>query len=160
MILRCHSDASYLSVPKGRSRAGGYFYLSSAPISLVTDTKPTTEPKPTALTEPVPPLNNTVYVLCTIIRNVMVSTTEAEITAVFCSCQEVLPLRQALIFMGHPQPPIPVQVDNEYAVRILMESVKQRKSKAMDMRFYWVRDRIKQGYAYIYWRRVLWYLFG
>ena len=29
MILRVHSDASYLSVSRARSRVGGHFYLSS-----------------------------------------------------------------------------------------------------------------------------------
>ena len=63
-----------------------------------------------------PPLNSEVHVLCTIIKDVKASTTEAEIAAVFCSCQKALPLHQTLIFMGHPMPPTPVQVDNKYAV--------------------------------------------
>jgi hypothetical protein len=29
MILAVHSDVSYLSEPKARSRAGGYFFLST-----------------------------------------------------------------------------------------------------------------------------------
>ena len=36
MILNVHSDASYLSAAKGRSRAGGCFFLGSLP----TDGKP------------------------------------------------------------------------------------------------------------------------
>ncbi len=31
MTLNVHSDASYLSAPKARSRAGGYFFLGSIP---------------------------------------------------------------------------------------------------------------------------------
>ena len=31
MILNVHSDASYMSAGKGRSRAGGYFFLGSMP---------------------------------------------------------------------------------------------------------------------------------
>ena len=31
MILNVHSDASYLSAPKARSRAGGYFFIGSLP---------------------------------------------------------------------------------------------------------------------------------
>jgi len=31
MILNVHSDVSYLSAPKARSRAGGYFFLGSLP---------------------------------------------------------------------------------------------------------------------------------
>eukprot|EP00957_Ditylum_brightwellii_P066704 5061609-Ditylum_brightwellii.AAC.1 len=29
MLLKVHSDASYLSAPEARSRAGGYFFLGS-----------------------------------------------------------------------------------------------------------------------------------
>jgi hypothetical protein len=32
-------------------------------------------------------------------------------------------------------------------------TVKQRRSKAIDMRFYWVRDRVHQGQFIIHWRR-------
>ena len=45
-------------------------------------------------------------------------------------------LRQVLEFMGYPQPATPVQVDNKCDLGILTDSVKQRRSKAMDMRFY------------------------
>ena len=33
MILNVHSDASYLSGAKGRSREGGYFFLGSLPTN-------------------------------------------------------------------------------------------------------------------------------
>jgi len=36
---------------------------------------------------------------------------------------------------------------------IANETVKQRRSKAMDMRFYWIRDRIKQGQFTVLWRK-------
>ena len=55
--------------------------------------------------------------------------------------------------LGHPQPPTPIQVDNECAVGIVTDTVEQKHTKSMDMRFYWVRDRVKQGQFYIYWRR-------
>ena len=43
--------------------------------------------------------------------------------------------------MGHSQPLTPVQVDNSTALGIATGTIKQRKSQAMDMRFYWIRDR-------------------
>ena len=45
-------------------------------------------------------------------------------------------LRQVLEFIGYPQPATPIQVDNECVLGILTDSVKQRRSKAMDMYFY------------------------
>ena len=54
--------------------------------------------------------------------------------------------------MGHPQPPTPVQVDNYNALGISTGTIKQCKSKAMDTRFYWIRDRINQDRFNIYWK--------
>ena len=133
MVLRIHSDASYLSVPKARSRAAGYFYLSSN-----TDE---------------PPINGAVHVLCVVLKNVMASAAEAETGAVFKSCQAAVSLRETLTEMGHPQPATPVHVDNACAVGILNETFRQRRSKSMDMRFYWVRDRIRQNQFRIFWEK-------
>ena len=54
--------------------------------------------------------------------------------------------------MGHSQPPTPVQVENSTALGISTGTIKQRKSKAMDMRFYWIRDRINQDQFNIYFK--------
>ena len=40
MVLWAHSDASYLSEPKARSRAGGFYYLSSKPTYPITSNQP------------------------------------------------------------------------------------------------------------------------
>ena len=47
----------------------------------------------------------------------------------------------------------PIQTDNSCAEGIVNDTVKQRRSKAIDMRFYWVRDRVRQGQFKIYWKR-------
>ena len=54
--------------------------------------------------------------------------------------------------MGHSQPPTAVQVDNSTALGIATGTIKQRKSKAMDMHFYWIRDRRNQEQFNIYWK--------
>ena len=54
--------------------------------------------------------------------------------------------------MGHPQPPTPIQTDNSNTAGISNNTVKMRKSKAMDMRFYWVQDRVDQKHYIVYWR--------
>ena len=53
--------------------------------------------------------------------------------------------------MGHPQPLTPVQVENSTAVGFCNDKIKHRCSKAIDMRFHWVKDRVKQGQVVIYW---------
>ncbi|KAI2496641.1 Reverse transcriptase (RNA-dependent DNA polymerase) [Fragilaria crotonensis] len=67
MILAVESDASYLSVVKGRSRAAGYFFLTN---KLST---------PNAQYRP----NGAVHVLCHIMREVLSSAAEAELGALF-----------------------------------------------------------------------------
>ena len=80
-----------------------------------------------------------------------ISTTEAEFGALFVNGQEADPIRTTLQELGHPQPATPIQTDNATAMGIANDTVKQRKSKAMDMRFYWIQDRIKQGHYMVYW---------
>jgi hypothetical protein len=43
--------------------------------------------------------------------------------------------------MGHPQPSTPIQVDNTTAVGFANDTMKQKRPKAIDMRFYWVKCR-------------------
>ena len=143
MILHVHSDASYLSAPKSRSKLGGYFYLSSRPVDP--------HRQPTS-TDPLPPMNGAVLVNANIIKHVMSSAAEAELGGLFFNMKDAVPIRVALEEMGHPQPPTPVVVDNSTASGIANKTVKQRRSKAMDMRFYWVQDRIEQRQFLVYWR--------
>ena len=42
--------------------------------------------------------------------------------------------------LGHPQPPTPIKTDNTTANGIINGTVKQQRSKAIDMRFYWLKD--------------------
>ena len=144
MVLHVHSDASYLSAPKARSKLGGYFYLSSKP------TDPYRQPQPT---DPLPPLNGAIHVNASIIKHVMAAASEAELGALFFNMKDAIPIREALEEMGHPQPPTPIVVDNSTAAGVANKTVKQRRSKAMDMRFYWVQDRIEQKQFLVYWRQ-------
>ena len=137
MCLHTHSDASYLSVPKGRSRAGGHFFLSDHPKRGKT-------PEQCAI-------NGPVHVISKILKFVMGSAAEAEIGASYMNAQESLPIRVCLEEMGHPQPPTPIQVDNTTAVGFANKTIKQKRSKAIDMRFYWIQDRCNQGQFIIYW---------
>ena len=66
--------------------------------------------------------------------------------------KEAVILHTMLEEMGHPQPPKSVQVDNSTACGIANNNIKQQRSKAIDMRFYWVRDRINQGQFKVFWK--------
>ena len=99
-----------------------------------------------------PTINGIVYLVCKILRNIMASAAEAELGDLFLNCQEAVPIQITLEEMGHPQPPTPVQVDNSTALGIATGTIKQSKSKSMDMRFYWIMDRINHDQFNIYWR--------
>jgi hypothetical protein len=135
MILHCHTDASYLSESEARSRAGGYFYLSNHP----TNNKQA-------------PLNGAFHVTSTILRNIMASAAEAEVGAAFHNAQEACALRTLLEELGYPQPATPLVIDNQVAKNIIDGTVKQKRSKAIDMRFYWLRDRVNQNQFILHWR--------
>ena len=82
----------------------------------------------------------------------MVSAVEAVLGDLFLNCQEALSIWIIPEELGHLQRPTPVQVDNSTALGIATVTIKQRKSKAMDMRFYLIRDRSYQDQFNIYWK--------
>jgi predicted transposase YdaD len=54
--------------------------------------------------------------------------------------------------VGYPQPATPVQTDNSTTCGIANNNIKQQLSRKIDMRFYWVRDRVRQGQFNIHWK--------
>jgi hypothetical protein len=129
MVLHVDSDAAYLVAPEARSRAGGYQYLSNKDGTL---------------------FNGPVLILAKVIKNVMASATEAELGALFMNAQEAVGLRNCLTAMGYPQPATPLKTDNSTANGIINNTMKQKRSKAIDVRFYWLRDRVKQGQFFVF----------
>ena len=98
--------------------------------------------------------NGAILVVSTILKAVMSSATEAESGGLLYNCKEATVLRQTLLEMGHPQPPTLIQTDNNAcAAGIANDTVKQCRSKAMDMRFYWDRDCVAKGDFIIHWHR-------
>jgi hypothetical protein len=133
MILHIHSDASYLSENEAKSRAGGFFYMGN------------TTKNNKKLT------NGAILIISKVLKHVMSSAAEAEIGAVFINAKEGAVLRKTLEELGHKQPPTPVETDNNTATGYSNGTIKQKWTKAMDMRFYWIKDRVKQGQFKIYW---------
>jgi hypothetical protein len=132
MILHVYSDASYLTEPGALSCAGGHHYLGNLPG------------KPGILNGPI--LN-----LSKVLKGVMSSAAKAEIDASYLNAKEATVIRTTLAEMGHPQPATPMETNNSTACGIMNCTVKQVQSKAIDMRFYWVRNRVEQGHFRIYW---------
>ena len=60
-------------------------------------------------------------------------------------------VRSILLDLGHMQPPTPVRTDNTTNHGIVHDSIKQIRSRTIDMRFHSIRDRMLQGQFHIYW---------
>ncbi len=111
MILYVHSDASYLSAPKARSCACGYFFLSSLPRDGDLNK-----------------FNGAIHVQCTILKLVAASAAEAELGALFLNAQDVKVFQLVLAKLGHPQPEPPTQIhiDNTTTVGIVNNTIKRQ----------------------------------
>ena len=134
MIMNVHSDASYLSEANARSRASGHFFMGSLP----SDNQPIR-------------LNGAFFTLCKILKFVVASAAEAELGALFLACQEGMIFRLTLEEMGHPQPKTPVHCDNATTVGIANNSIKRQRSRSMEMRHFWVADKVAQNIFSFHW---------
>ena len=63
----------------------------------------------------------------------------------FAGGQQAAAIRTILEDLGYPQPPTVILCDNTTAIGIATDSIKQKRSKAIDMRMHWIRDRVRQG---------------
>ena len=123
MIPHIYGDASYLVEPNAKSRAGAYFYLSTHHNQK---------------------LNGSIYCLCTLIKAVISSVIESELGALFINSTHVVPIKNTLISMGHPQPPTPIKTDNIIALGVVTNTIKRKRTKSIDTRIYWVMDRMNK----------------
>jgi hypothetical protein len=130
--LHIHSDASYLSVSNARSRRGGLFFLGNK------------YPEQDAL-------NGSILNVAAVIKNVVASAAESEVGASFHNAKSGAPIRVTLTELGHTQPPTPLRTDNSTAYGIVNETIKQKRSKAMEMRYHWLTDKVCQKQFDVYW---------
>ncbi len=130
MVLAGHSNASYLLETNARSRAGRHFFMSND--------------------NAIPSNNDAILTILQIIKAVMSSTEEAEIGALYINCREAIPARHTLEYLGHKQPPTPMQTDNTTALGVVNNNI-MKKTKAMDMKYHWLRCRINQHQFCHYW---------
>ena len=134
MVLHVDSDAAYLVAPKARSRVAGYFHLSDHPNI-------TKHPK----------LNGAILVECKTLKHVVSSSAESEVAGIYHNAGMAIPIRHILKALNHPQPPTPLKTDNSTATGFVYDNIHQKRSKAWDMRYYWLRDRMTQQQFDIFW---------
>ena len=132
MALAVHSNASYLSKPQGRSRAGGHFFLTGEAYN--------------------PPNNRAILNISKIMKAVMLSAADAKLGVLYINACKAVPICNLLQEMGHKQPKTPMQTDNSTALGVVNSNIQPRQTKAMDMRFYWLQCRDSQGQFRYYWK--------
>jgi hypothetical protein len=133
MVLFSQVDASFRSRPNAGSVAGSISYFGN------TDS-------PTMI-------NGNIRCTSSLIDVVVGSAAEAEYAALYLNATDLVFLRQICSIIGYPQPPTIILCDNACAVGLANDTMKVRASKAIDGRFHWVRDRIRQGQFNVQWRK-------
>ena len=130
MVLSAFSDGSYLSVARSRSRAGGIAYYGWRNSRR---------------------LNGAVYAKSTILDVVVASAAECEYGSLFLCARDLVWQRLIAAALGYPQAATDIHCDNSCAVSLANDTAVLAKSKAMDMRFHWIRDRVRQGHFNVTW---------
>ena len=87
-------------------------------------------------------------------KNVLSSTMEAELGALFFNFQRGAALRVSLQETVHPQPPTPALTDSDTVYGFVNDNIRQHRSSAIYMHLYWVCDRVRQVHYLVNWRRV------
>ena len=77
---------------------------------------------------------------------------KAGVGRLFHNGQRAVPLCINLKELGFLQSPTPIKIDNSSEEGIVTATVIQKRSKAMDMRFYWMEEMVKQRDLFVYWK--------
>ena len=81
----------------------------------------------------------------------MASAKKAELGGLFENFYKATSMSTALAEMGHIQPPTPVTTNNAATNSIFKRTENQKRSRAIDMRFYWLRYIIRGEYFHLLW---------
>ena len=135
MVLAGHADAGFKNETRERSRAGTHIVLSE--------------------NESIPRWNGTVLTIAQIMKYVVSSAAEVEMTDIFLSIKEMVSLWNKLRETRWKQPPTPLQLDNSTDVGMTNQTLIPRKSNNWDLRLNWLQCREAQAQFCFYWDKGL-----
>jgi hypothetical protein len=121
MVYNMLSDASYLCRPRARSAYGHLGYLGDDKW-----------------------INGPISCAAKMVSCVVASVAEAELAGGFQAAQIGVQHRNTLRDLGYPQPATHLRMDNTVALGIAEGKTNGKRSKSMDMRFFWLADRVAQ----------------
>jgi hypothetical protein len=96
-------------------------------------------------------LNEAFHTLCAILGFVVASAAEAELRALFLNCQEGMIFRLTLEDLGHLQTKISLHCNKATATGIANNTIKRQHLRAMEMRYFWVSDKVSQDIYSLKW---------
>ena len=132
MIIRGDTDAAYLVASKAQSRNAAYIFMGNKDRNNQI-------------------INGPIMIIAKILKVVVSSVAEVEVASLFHAAQTTAPLRITVDELGHKQLAIPLRTNNNTASGIINGTIRQQQSKAIDMRFYWLKDRVTQRMFKVYW---------
>ena len=133
MVLRGESDASWLTEKGSRSRVGGVWFLGAQSDET--------------------PFNAPVEVVSAVTKIVASSAAEAEYLALYHNTQKAVKLKASLEDLGYPQPATPVKTDSICAQGLADGSQRAKRTKAVLMRYDWLKEQVADGMVRVFWRR-------
>ena len=90
-------------------------------------------------------------VIARILKWVVTLAVKVEVVSLFHAAQEIVPLRTTVDELRPKQPATPLQTNNNSASGIMNGTIRQQRSKAIDIIFYWLKDRVTQQMFKVYW---------
>ena len=133
MQLHIDSDAAYLVAPKAKRRVVGYFYSSNKSIQ--------------------PTINAPVHVEFALLKHVVSSAAEAETGGISHNARSAIHIKKMLEALGQIQNPICIKTDNSTAEAFSNSTLKEKRSKSWDMRWWWIQDKVKLKEFQVIWER-------
>lgn len=113
-----YSDSDYASDVESRKSTTGYlFSMNNGPITWASRKQQT----------------------------IALSTMEAEFMATCDATKELIWLKQFLYELGEHQNPVKLYVDNQAAIRLICNPVYHQRSKHIDVRYKFIREKVEQG---------------
>ena len=134
MQLNFHSDASFLSESKSRSRAGGIFWIGQDIIE-----------------NNISNIDGIILVDTCVINNVCTSVAHAEYSACFKNSMTALRYIAFLEDLGYPQDTVKGYVDNACAVGLANRTCKDKQLKHMNMRLHKIRELVDDKILSVHW---------
>ena len=121
MILTANSGAGSHYEKKSRSRAESHIFLSE--------------------NEPIPCFNGPILTIAQMMKYVLSSAAEVEMSSLFLTAKEMVPVRHTLTEMVWHQTPSPIKCDDSTAVIMTNYTLVPRKSKSWHLRLHWLQCR-------------------